>query len=136
MEDRPYREEYQRCCLLLPALSFSIPPFTTVVKPRLLEKSTQQLGRHQHREENLPSQQGLGRETEKDIYLFAIKVIPPGSHFFILQYHVDSKAVEENEQRGNDTDDQGNGEALHRTSREEVQNECGDQRSNIRIDDG
>jgi hypothetical protein len=52
----------------------------------------------QDREEYLPGEQRFRRKTKDDIYLFTEQIIPPGTHFLILQYHVDREAVKEDEQ--------------------------------------
>jgi hypothetical protein len=75
----------------------------TIAQPALL------LGGPQHREEHLPCEQRLRRETEDDVDLLTEQVVPPGTHLLVLQHHVDREAVEEDEEREDD--------AVHETGR-------------------
>lgn len=48
---------------------------------------------------NLPSEQALSDQAEHNVGSFAIEIIFPGADFFVLQYHIESEAAKEDEDR-------------------------------------
>lgn len=58
------------------------------------------LDRSQCAGKNLPGKGGFSHQAKQYINLFPKKIIPPGTYFIVLQYHIDSEAGKEDEQGG------------------------------------
>lgn len=72
----------------------------------ILERDSSLLNeqRHERSRENLPSENALRDEAQRDVHPLTSKIALPSSNLVVLQCLVDCEGVEEDEERNDDAD--------------------------------